>query len=61
MYLNFFEDEYKNAYLNIYKCMINGNNLKTIVKNTGYSKSYILEILNSHGFDVYVIGATKLN
>ena len=61
MYIKPFKDEYKNAYLKIYMCMANGYNLKTIVKNTGYSKSYILEILKSPGFDFYLIGATKLN
>lgn len=41
--------------------MCDGCNLKTIVKKTGYSKSYILEILKSHAFDIYVIGTNKLN
>ena len=61
MSLNFFEDEHRNAYPNILMCMLNGSSLKTIVKNTGYSESYILEVLNSHEFDTYVIRTRKLN
>ena len=61
MYIKPIKEEYKTPYFNIYRCMCDGFNLKTIVKKTGYSKSYILEILKSHAFDIYVIGTNKLN
>ena len=41
---------YNNLYTNIYNCMLQGLDLESIIKATGYDKTYILNVFKSEDF-----------